>query len=95
MTFKSRSATTDGPGRIKLVGDLTLHGVTKEVTLDVDGPTKPITDMHGDTRVGASASAVIERKDFGITWNHNMDGGGVVLGDQVPITLDIELVKQK
>ncbi|HEY9775895.1 MAG TPA: YceI family protein [Planktothrix sp.] len=94
MTFKSERAVEEVPGKIKLTGNLTLHGVTKEVTLDVEGPTKPITDMHGSTRIGASATTTVDRKDFGITWNHNMDGGGVVVGDQIPITLDIELVKQ-
>src|SRR5207244_10526238 len=82
------------PGRYKLTGDLTIHGVTREVTFDVEGPTPAIKDPHGNVRVGASATAKISRKDFGLTWNAPLESGGVVVGDDVTITVDVELVKK-
>lgn len=96
MSFKSKSISKGAGGNLKLVGDLTIHGVTKEVTFDVDGPTPAIKDPFGKGgfRRGASATAKINRKDFGITWNHLMDGGGVVVSDEVSITIDLELVKK-
>jgi len=93
MTFKSTRVLEAKAGKLKLAGDLTLHGVTREVTLNVDGPSAPITDPGGSTKVGASATATINRKDFGVSWNKTMDGGGVMLGEEVPITIDVELVK--
>jgi polyisoprenoid-binding protein YceI len=93
MTFKSTKVLSASKGKIKLLGDLTMHGVTKEVTLTVDGPTDPIKDQRGGERVGASASASLDRKDYNLTWNKNLDGGGVVLGDEIPITIDVELIK--
>jgi len=93
MTFKSTRVIEAKPGKLKLAGDLTLHGVTKEVTLDVDGPSAPIADPHGSTKIGASATATINRKDFGVSWNKTMDGGGLMLGEEVPITIDVELIK--
>jgi polyisoprenoid-binding protein YceI len=67
--------------------------VTKEVALDVDGPSAPINDGRG-LRMGASATTKINRKDFGLTWNHLLETGGAVVSDEVSITLDIELVKR-
>jgi polyisoprenoid-binding protein YceI len=93
MSFKSKRVADVAPGKFKLIGDLTLHGVTKEVTLDVDGPSKPIM-LKGNAHMGAEATTTIDRKDFGIVWNKNMDGGGVVVGESIPITIDIEMVKQ-
>ncbi|HEY9719493.1 MAG TPA: YceI family protein [Trichormus sp.] len=93
MTFKSTRVIEATPGKLKLAGDLTLHGVTKEVTLDVDGPSAPITDQHGGTKIGASATTTINRKDFGVSWNKALDNGGMMLGEDVPITIDVELVK--
>lgn len=93
MTFKSTRVIEATSGKLKLAGDLTLHGVTKEVTLDVDGPSAPITDPRGNTKIGASATATINRKDFGVSWNKAMDNGGMMLGEDVPITIDVELVK--
>jgi len=90
LTFKSKKVVPGKAGAFQLVGDLTMHGVTKEVTLDVTGPSKVIKGMRGESRVGASASTKINRQDFGITWNANVDGGGVVVSDSVSITIDIE-----
>src|SRR6185503_19418938 len=94
MTFKSKRASSAGEGKLKVVGDLTLRGVTKEVTLDVDGPTPEIKDPWGNTRVGATATTKTKRSDFGVSWNKNLDTGGVVVGDEVSITLDLELRKK-
>lgn len=94
ITFKSTKIKAAGKGKFLMTGDLTMHGVTKAVTLDVDGPSAPLVDKKsGSTKVGLSASGTIKRKDFGITYNSVLDGGGVALGEDVPITLDIELSK--
>jgi len=94
LTFKSKKIEQAGPGKLKVTGDLTIHGVTKEVTLDVDGPTAPIKDPWGKTRIALNATATVNRQDFGVKWNHTMDGGGVVVSDTVNITIDAELVKK-
>ena len=95
MTFKSKKIEQAGAGKLKVTGDLTLHGITKEVTLDVEGPTPPIKDPWGNTRVALNATTTINRQDFGVKWNKTMDGGGVVVSDNVNITIDAELVKQQ
>jgi len=87
LTFKSKKVAEAGPGKLKVTGDLTIHGVTKEVTLDVEGPSAPVKDPRGNLRVGASASTTINRKDFGV------DGAAAVVGDDVPITIDMELTR--
>ncbi len=94
MTFKSKKVEAGGAGKLKITGDLTIHGVTKEAVLEVEGPTAPVTDPWKNTRVAASATTKINRQDFGVKWNANMDGGGVVVGDTVTITIDLEMVKQ-
>ena len=94
MTFKSKKIEQVATGKLKVTGDLTIHGVTKEVVLDVDGPTASIKDPWGNTRVALNATASVNRQDFGVKWNANMDGGGVVVSDNVNITIDAELVKQ-
>jgi len=94
MTFKSKKITGEAGGDFKMVGDLTLHGVTKEVVLTGKLSGKPIKDPFGKTRLGAEASTQINRKDFGLTWQKQLDNGGVMIGDDVNVTLDIELVKQ-
>jgi len=88
MTFKSKQVTSSGGGRLKLTGDLTIHGVTKEVTFDVDGPTAPINAPGGVQRRGASATTRINRKDFGI------NGGGAFVGDDVDLTIDMEITRK-
>jgi polyisoprenoid-binding protein YceI len=94
ITFKSKKVEAAGPGNLKITGDLTIHGVTKETVLDVEGPSASVKDPWGNTRVAASASTKVNRQDFGVKWNANMDGGGVVVGDTVTITIDLEMVKQ-
>ena len=93
ITFKSKRAEKSADG-LKLTGNLTIHGVTREVKLDVEGPTPPTKDPWGNTRVGASATPKINRKDFGLTWNQALETGGLLVGDEIKITLDVELVAQ-
>jgi polyisoprenoid-binding protein YceI len=88
MTFKSKSITSAGDGKLRIAGDLTLHGVTKEVTFDVDGPSAAITDPWKNLRRGASATTKINRKDFGV------NGGGGFVGDDVTITIDMEFTRK-
>jgi polyisoprenoid-binding protein YceI len=90
LTFKSKKVVPGNGGAFQLVGDLTIHGVTKEVTLDVTGPSKVIKAQRGESRVAASATTKINRQDFGVKWNASLDGGGVVVSDTVAITIDIE-----
>jgi polyisoprenoid-binding protein YceI len=94
MTFKSTKVEQAGEGKLKVTGDLTIRGVTKQVVLDVEGPTMPVKDPWGNQRAAVSATTKINRQDFGVKWNATMDNGGVVLGDDVAITLDVEMVKQ-
>ncbi len=91
LTFKSTKVTNVKGDAAKLHGDLTIHGVTKPVVLDLEigGTTK---DPWGNTRSGFSATGTINRKDFGIVWNKTLDAGGVMLGDDVALSLDIEAV---
>jgi polyisoprenoid-binding protein YceI len=92
MSFQSTKISKTGDGTAKMTGNLTLHGVTKEVTFDVTGPSKAIQAMGG-TRRGASATAQINRQDFGLTYMSNkLPGGDEMIGDMVTITLDIEIV---
>ena len=93
ITFKSKRIEPAGAGKAKVTGDLTLHGVTKQVVLDVEGPTPVIKDPMGNTKAGAHATTKINRKDFGIVWNKAMDGGGLMVGDEIDITIDVEAVK--
>jgi polyisoprenoid-binding protein YceI len=93
ITFKSTGVDKAGEGKYRVVGDLTMHGVTKEVVLDVDGPT-PEVQVQGGFHAGASATTKIDRKDFGITWNRALDSGGVVVSDEVRISIEVELVRK-
>jgi len=83
-----------GPGKATMTGDLTLHGVTKPVVLQVEGPSGIIKDPMGNEKAGATATTKINRKDFGIVWNKSMDGGGLMVGDDIDITIDVEAVKK-
>jgi len=94
ITFKSKKIEPSGSGQFKVTGDLTLHGVTKEVVLDVSDVTAPIKDPMGKTRAGAQATTKIDRKDFGINWSKVMDGGGLMVGDEVAISIDVEATTQ-
>jgi polyisoprenoid-binding protein YceI len=90
MTFKSTKVVAKGKDHLEVTGDLTLHGVTKPVTLEVDGPSVELKDPKGAKR-GASATTKINRKDFGLIFNKQLDNGGMMLGDDVDITLDVEM----
>jgi polyisoprenoid-binding protein YceI len=94
ITFTSKRIEPAGAGAFKVAGDLTLHGVTNEVVLDVSDVTPPVKDPSGKTRAGATARAKIDRKDFGINWSKAMDNGGVVVGDDVTITIDVEATQR-
>jgi polyisoprenoid-binding protein YceI len=94
ITFKSKKVEQIAPGKLKVTGDLTIRSTTKEVVLDVEGPTVPMKDPWGNTRVAANATAKINRQDFGVKWNATLDNGGVVVGDDVSIVIDVELVKK-
>ena len=80
--------------RLKVIGDLTIRGVTREITVDVEGPTQEVKDPWGNFRRGATATAKINRRDFGIIWNKVLDTGGLVVGDEVDITIEVELVRK-
>src|SRR5262245_49672745 len=93
ITFKSTKVELVGGHSFKLHGDLTMHGVTKPVVLDVEASPE-VKGMRGETRAGARATAKLNRKDFGINWSKAMDGGGVVVGDDVDVTIEVEGVKK-
>jgi len=93
MTFVSKKIEKSGQDKLKITGDLTLHGVTREVVLDGEWPSPAFKDPWGNIKRGAYASTTINRKDFGLTWNAALETGGVVVGDDVTITLEIELLK--
>jgi len=93
-TFTSTKVWKDG-GKLLVKGDLTMHGVTHEAVLDVDGPTPEITDQRGNVRIGATATAKLNRQDWGLNYSRALETGGAVVGDEVTITLDIEAVKKK
>jgi polyisoprenoid-binding protein YceI len=94
ITFKSTKVEQAIAGKLKITGNLTIRGVTKEVALDVDGPTAPIKDPYGNQRAAVNATTKIDRQDFGVKWNATIDGGGVVVGDEINITIDAEMIKQ-
>jgi len=94
ITFKSTKVEKVADDHYKVTGDLTIRGVTKSTVLDVTGSPKPINDPMGNVKLGGSATTRINRQDFGVSWSKSLDGGGVVVGDDVDITIDIELVKK-
>jgi polyisoprenoid-binding protein YceI len=94
IEFKSKRIVNSG-GKLQVIGDLTMHGTTREVTLDVDGPTSELNDPWGNVRRGFSASTTLNRKDFGLTYNHALKTGEAVVGDNVKIQIDLELIKKK
>jgi polyisoprenoid-binding protein YceI len=93
LNFKSKGISIVRHGELSVEGDLTLHGVTRKVSFAVEGPTPPAKDPWGNTRVAISAVTKINRKDFGLTWNAALETGGILVGDEVTITLDVEFVK--
>ncbi|HZY63995.1 MAG TPA: YceI family protein [Edaphobacter sp.] len=92
ITFRSRQIKLHNDGA-EITGDLTIHGITREVVLDVEGPSDEIKDPWGKHRVGATATTKLNRKDFGLTWNAALETGGVMVGDEVKVTIDIEAVR--
>jgi polyisoprenoid-binding protein YceI len=94
IEFKSKRIVSNN-GKLQLIGDLTIHGTTREVTLDVDGPTPEMTDPWGNSRRGISATTTINRKDFNLTYNNLLKTGEAVVGDIVKIQIDAEMVKKK
>jgi len=93
LHFKSRGISIVREGELSVEGDLTIHGVTRQVRFAVEGPTPQTKDPWGNTRVAVSAVTKINRKDFGLTWNAALETGGILIGDEVTITLDVEFVK--
>ena len=94
ITFKSKSAERIADGKYKVAGDLTIKGVTKEVVLEVEGATKPFKDPFGNIKLGGVARTKINRQDFGVSWSRTMDGGGLVVGNDVDIIIDIEVKRR-
>lgn len=95
LLFKSKSIKKKGKDKLEIVGDLTIRGVTKPVTLEAEGFTTALIDPWGNRRRGGTATATINRKDFGLTWNKVLEKGGILVGEEVKIELDIELVQKK
>jgi polyisoprenoid-binding protein YceI len=93
MTFKSTAVKPTGEREYAVTGDLTIRGVTKSVTFAVEGPSEPGKDPWGNLRIGLSASAKINRKDFGLVWNSALETGGVLVGEDVTINLDVQFIK--
>jgi polyisoprenoid-binding protein YceI len=93
LSFKSTRIRLVGDGELAVEGDLTIRGVTREVVFSVEGPTPPAKDPWGNTRVAVAATTKISRKDFGLTWNAALETGGILVGDEVTINLDVEFVK--
>jgi polyisoprenoid-binding protein YceI len=93
LSFKSTRISEKGGGELAVAGELTIHGVSREVVFDVEGPSAPTKDPWGNTRIGLSATTRINRKDFGLTWNALLETGGLVVGDDVSISLDVEFIQ--
>lgn len=95
MSFVSRKVTPNGKGKLKILGVLSIREISREVVLEVEGPTNEIKDPLGNIRRGVSATTKINRTDFGITWNKPMETGGVMIGDTVFINIEIEMIKDQ
>jgi polyisoprenoid-binding protein YceI len=93
IEFKSKRIVSSG-GKLQVIGDLTIHGTTREVTLDVDGPTPALTDPWGNLRRGISGTTTINRKDFNLTYNNTLKSGEAMIGDTVKIQIDAEIAKK-
>lgn len=93
ITFKSRKVEPVGSDELKVSGDLTIHGVTREVVLKVEGPSEETKDPWGNMRIGVSAHTKIKRSDFGLTWNAALETGGILVGDDLKIELEVSLIK--
>ena len=95
MTFKSKKVEKVNDTEYNVTGDFTLMGVTKEVVLNVKGSPKAMKDPHGNNRMGGSATTTINRTDYGLKYNSVLDTGGVMIGEEIEITIDLELVQEK
>jgi len=93
LSFKSTHVSKTGEAELAVDGDLSIHGVTRKALFEVEGPSAPIKDPWGSTRIGISATTRIHRKDFGLTWNAALETGGIMVGEEVTITLDVEFIK--
>jgi len=94
IRFVSTKVVKGEPGRLKVTGYLTLHGVPREITVDLEGPTPEIKDPGGNFRRGATGTAKIDRRDFGINWSKMMDTGGLIVGNDVSIHVEVEWVRK-
>jgi polyisoprenoid-binding protein YceI len=94
ISFVSKSVAANADGEYLVKGDLTIHGVSKEVTLRVEGPTPEVKDPWGNMKAGAAATTKINRKDFGLSWNVALEAGGVLVGEEISITLEVELTRR-
>jgi polyisoprenoid-binding protein YceI len=93
VTFKSTNIDSTGGADYQVTGDLTLHGVTKSVTFSVEDVSEPSKDPWGNQRIGLSASTKLNRKDFGLTWNSALETGGVLVGEEVTVSLEVQFIK--
>lgn len=93
LGFATKRIVRDGDGELTVEGELTIHGVTRNVKFAAEGPTAPGKDPWGNTRIGISATTKINRKDYGLTWNAALETGGILVGEDVTITLDVQFVK--
>jgi polyisoprenoid-binding protein YceI len=93
LSFRSTKVSRKDGEEVSVTGDLSIRGVTRPVTFAVEGPSAPAKDPWGNTRIGLSATTKINRKDFGLTWNAALETGGILVGDEVTITLDVQFVK--
>lgn len=93
LTFKSVSVSSAG-GELKVTGNLTVKDVTKEVVLTLDGPTDELKDPYGNLKIGVSATTTVKRKDFGLNWNAALEAGGVLVGDDVSIVMDLQFIRE-
>jgi len=93
LTFVSTKVSSKASDELSVEGDLTIHGVTRKVTFQAEGPSPATKDPWGNTRLGISATTKINRKDFGLTWNSTLEAGGLLVGDEVTITLDVQAIQ--
>ncbi len=93
LSFASRGVARRDDGSLAVTGDLTMHGVTRQVVFSVEGPSDPARDPWGKERIGLSATAKINRKDFGLNWNAALETGGILVGEEVAIHLDVQFLK--